>query len=131
MQPCQPLFGNTDLILHAIRIPSENYKPTISQLFGTSVQETHAAATHMNTKDSLIQTLQALLLHETSHEYQGLISKLMDTDYLSCYISWNNVPEHCFQKRKWLSNLTMFMSPIIHAYKHGSSINVDFQHAGK
>ena len=26
--------------------------------------------------------------------------------------------------------LRMFMTPIMHAYKHGSSINADFQHAG-
>ena len=47
------------------------------------MQETHAAdaATHMNSKDVLIQTLEALLLHETSQEYQGLITKFMDTDY--------------------------------------------------
>ena len=79
------------------------------------MQETHAAtaATHMNSKDASIQTLEALLLHETSPEYQGLISKLMDTDYLSHYIHWNNVPEHRFERKKWLSNLTLFMAPVI------------------
>ena len=74
------------------------------------MQETYAATAATN----LIQTLEALILHEISQEYQGLISKLKDTDYLSTYICWNNVPKHSFERRKWLSNLTMFMAPIIH-----------------
>ena len=66
------------------------------------------AATHMNSNNLLIQTVEFLLLHETSPKHQGLISKFMDTDYFSHYIHWNNVPKHCFEKRKQLSNLTMF-----------------------
>ena len=54
----------------------------MSRLF---VQETHAAtaATHMTSTNFWIQTLEALLLHETSHKYQCLISRLKDTDCLA------------------------------------------------